>query len=208
MDEKDILADSIVKAIAYAENGGKPDIDNPVAGKTGEMKSIFQFTPDTWKKDSVDYLGKEVPISPDAEAYVMKQKVKKLMDKGYTARQIASVHNAGAGEPDAYTGKFSTGNPSVGINKKYGVKFDVPSYADKVLKYSKQFYDEKTKNPSIPKEADSVISTIKNASTKQSETKGLEPILSLMKQATAKKSPNAPTGMTQTSVPQTPPQQI
>lgn len=143
--DKQLLADSVVKGIAYAENGGKPNLANLSAGKTGEMKSIFQYTPNTWKTDSEKYLGKDTPISPDAETYVMRKKVTELMNKGYTARQIASMHNAGTGEPNAYTGKFSDGTPSVGVNKKYGVKFDVPSYANKVLAYSKQFYGENGK---------------------------------------------------------------
>ena len=50
--DKDKLANAIVKAIAYQENGGKPNIDNPSKGKSGEMKSIFQFEPATWKQDS------------------------------------------------------------------------------------------------------------------------------------------------------------
>lgn len=164
MNDEDILADSIVKSFAYAENGGKPDIENPVAGKTGEMKSIFQFTPDTWKKDSQQFLGRQVDISPDAETYVMKQKVKNWIKQKKTVSQMASIHNAGAGEPEAYTGKFSTGRPSVGINQKYGVKYDVPNYAKKVVEYSKKFYSEKTNPQQSNPQLSDVMSVIKQAS--------------------------------------------
>jgi len=167
--DKEKLEDSIVKAFAYTENGGKPNINNPLKGKTGEMKSIFQFTPDTWKKDAKEVLGNEnTPLTPDAETYVMKQKIKQWIKEGKSVSQMASIHNAGNGEPDAYTGKFSDGSSSVGINKKYGVKFDVPNYAKKVLSYSKQFYNgdnSSSQEPSNSNSGDplnSIISTIKS----------------------------------------------
>lgn len=141
------LVDAITKALGYTENGGKPNLNNLKAGKTGEMKSLFQFTPATWKNYSQQVFGKDVPISADAETYVVQQKVGKWVDKlsqeGYSQDKIvpmiASMWNAGAGEPDAYTGKFSDGSPSSGVNAKYGVKYDVPSYAKKVTKYTDQF---------------------------------------------------------------------
>lgn len=170
MNDEDRLTDSIVKGIAYAENGGKPDLANPSAGKTGEAKSIFQFTPDTWKHDAGEFLGNaNAPLNADNETFVMKQKVSKEVKAGRTVSQIASMHNAGAGEPDAYTGKFSDGSPSVGINKKYGVKFDVPSYAKKVLAYSKQFYGEKGSTQPKPKEdtLNQVINTVKQTTVKK-----------------------------------------
>lgn len=137
------LVEALTKAIGYVENGGKPNINKPSAGKTGEMASIFQFTPDTWKKDSKEVFGKEVPITPDAETHVMLSKIKKQLDQGYTPEQILSMHNAGVGEPNAYSGKFSNGHPSIGVNAKYGVRFDVPSYVKKGMKYFQEFSGEK-----------------------------------------------------------------
>lgn len=133
------LANAITKALAYTENGGAPNLENPSAGKSGEMKSIFQFEPDTWKQDSKEVFGKEMPLTPDNETYVVHSKVTKWIQEGKTASQIASMWNAGEGEQDAHTGKFSNGASSVGTNKE-GVKFDVPDYANKVLDYAKQFY--------------------------------------------------------------------
>lgn len=130
---------NIAKAIGYAENGGKPNIKKPKAGKTGEMASIFQYTPNTWKAYSKQILGKEVPMTPDAETEVTQGKVQQWLDKGMTPEQIFSSWNAGTGEPDAYTGKFSDGSPSKGINKKYGVQYDVPGYVNKAMKYYKEF---------------------------------------------------------------------
>lgn len=141
MDEKTALTYAITKALAYQENGGKPT--TPKAGKTGEMKSIFQFTPDTWKKDAGDVLGDpNAPITADNETKVVTAKVSKWIDEGFNVKQIASMWNAGVGEPDAYTGKFSNGAPSKGVNKQYNQPFDVPTYASDVANYAKQFYTE------------------------------------------------------------------
>ena len=101
------LAEAITKALGYTENGGKPDLSNLQAGKTGEMKSIFQYTPDTWKNYSQQVLGKVVPLNPDNESVVTLKKVSDWLGKGYKPEQIASMWNAGVGEPDAYGGKFS-----------------------------------------------------------------------------------------------------
>lgn len=142
MDEKIKKAALIAKALAYTENGGKPRMDKLRAGKTGEMKSLFQFTPATWKNYAKQATGDEnLPLTPDNEFGVATTMAHKWLQEGKTVPQIASMWNAGTGEPDAHTGRFSTGRPSVGINKKYGVKYDVPGYAKKVQSH----YDEFTK---------------------------------------------------------------
>lgn len=190
----DNLVNSIVKGIAYTENGGKPNLSSLKSGKTGEMKSIFQFTPDSWKRDAGEVLGNpNIPLNPDTETYVVRQKVKKWIQEGKTAKQIASMWNAGPGEPDAYTGKFSTGKSSTGVNKKYNVPFNVPDYANKVLKYSKQFYQES--NPSGQT----------NQMTTQPKPQGIPPVLnsivSMMKKATvqpkSQKTQTQPLGLLQ-----------
>lgn len=143
MNEKTALTYAITRALAYKENGGKPNLNNLKAGKTGEMKSIFQFTPDTWKKDAQEVLGdSNAQMTPDNETEVVTSKVSQWIDKGYTAKQIASMWNAGIGEPNAYTGKFSDGTSSKGVNKKYNVNFDVSKYANDVANYAKKFYQE------------------------------------------------------------------
>ena len=134
------LAMAVTKAIGYTENGGAPDISNPSSGKTGEMKSIFQYEPETWKLDAEKILGNpNAPLTPDNETQVAYQTVLGDLKNGDTVSQIASSWNAGPAEKNAYTGKFSDGSSSVGVNPKYGVKYDVPSYAKKVLSYTKQF---------------------------------------------------------------------
>src|SRR5665213_1914171 len=94
--EKDAAVKAITKAIGYAENGGAPNINNPSAGKTGEMKSIFQFEPATWKAYAKEYLGDaNAPLTPDNETTVTMKKVSDLLDKGMNAKQIASIWNSG-----------------------------------------------------------------------------------------------------------------
>lgn len=137
MNDKDLVENAIVKAIAYQENGGKPNVKNLSAGKSGELKSIFQFEPNTWKEDSLKVFGKEEPITPDNETYVMKQKVSKWIDEGLNVEQMASIHNSG--NPEAYEENH------VGVNS-YGIKYDTPSYASGVAKYAKQFYQESLQN--------------------------------------------------------------
>lgn len=140
--EKAAMVKAVTQAIGYTENGGKPDLNALQAGKSGELKSIFQFTPDTWKAEAQKYLGNaNEPLTPDAETTVVSKQVSDWIDEGKTISQMASIWNAGQGEPDAYTGKFSNGEPSVGVNKE-GVKFNVPAYAKTVNSYAKQFYTQ------------------------------------------------------------------
>ncbi len=194
MNDSDILTDSIVKGLAYAENGGKLDIANPSAGKTGETKSIFQFTPATWKNYSRQVFGSEKPMNADTETYVVRQKVKKWVDQGRTTSQIASMWNAGEGRPDAYKQGWK------GMNTKYGVSYDTPAYASKVLKYSKQFYQEKKSNSNQGGQQGNdalkpIVSMMQQSKEKpQGQSNGLlNPIVSMIKSASnSSNNNNAP----------------
>lgn len=147
--EREIAIKATTKAIGYAENGGAPNVNNPSAGKTGELKSIFQFEPATWKAFAKEYLGNaDAPVTPDNETTVVMKRVGERLDEGYTVKQIASEWNSG--DKDAYTGKFTDGSPSVGVNEKYGVKFNVPAYANTVNNYAKQFYTQMQQTPNTP----------------------------------------------------------
>lgn len=167
MNNNDQLANSIVKALAYTENGGKPDPNKLSAGKSGELKSVFQFTPDTWKADAEQVLGdKYANMNPDTETYVVQQKVKNWLQQGKSPQQIASMWNAGEGEPDAYTGKFSNGKSSTGINKE-NVNYSVSDYVSKFDKYLNDFSggqgNTQTQNPKIQGNVDALLSLVKNA---------------------------------------------
>lgn len=135
MDEQELLANAITKGLAYQENGGKLDLNKTSAGKSGEMKSIFQFTPDTWKNYSKQVYGKEVPLNNDNETYAVKQKVLGWIKEGKNTSQIASMWNAGEHHPDAYKENWRGTN-------SHGVHYDTPAYSQGVLKYAKQFYQE------------------------------------------------------------------
>lgn len=150
MEDKQKLAVDVTKALGYTENGGKPDINNTKAGKTGELKSIFQITPATWKNYSKQVFGKEVPLTPDNESHVVLHKVNDWLNKGYHPDQIASMWNAGVGEPDAYNGKFTDGTSSKGINKKYGVQYDVPGYVKKFNSFLSGFTNNQQTPASEP----------------------------------------------------------
>lgn len=150
---------ALVKAWGYNENGGQPDVSNPQTGKTGELKSIFQFEPGTWQEDSQETFGKSVPLTPDNETAVAFKMVNKWLGEGYTPEQVFSMINAGPGEPNAYTGKFSNGAPSVGTNQKYGVKFNVPAYVNHGMTYFNHFIQNEPTQSSMGPQMASNIQT-------------------------------------------------
>jgi hypothetical protein len=144
MNEKELLADSITKALATQENGGKIPLNHPVAGKSGEMKSIFQFDPSTWDSYSQQVFGKQMPLNNDTETYVVKHKVLGWLDEGKNTSQIASMWNAGEGRPNAYKENW------VGVHTNPDgtkVPYDTPTYAKNVVNYAKQFYAQKSQQP-------------------------------------------------------------
>lgn len=118
----------LAKAIRQTESGG----NFSAKGKSGEF-GAYQYTAPTWSKDAAA-AGVSTPLdeaTKEDQNKVAYTKIKALKDRGLNIGQIASAWNAGEGEHDAYTGKFSNGSPSTGVNK-YGVKFDVPAYAKSV----------------------------------------------------------------------------
>ena len=134
----DHLVSSIAKGLAYQENGGKLDLNKLSAGKTGEMKSIYQFLPSTWKAYAKETLGDEnAPLNNENESKVVYKKVEKWLKEGRNIREIASMWNAGEGRPDAYKKDWR------GTNN--GVPYDTPKYAENVANYSKKFFEERTR---------------------------------------------------------------
>lgn len=117
---------NLSKAIRQTESGGNPT----AVGKSGEY-GAYQYTPDTWAKDSAA-AGVNVPLQQATLAQqneVAYKKIAALKAQGLNVGQVASVWNSG--DPNAYTGKFSDGKPAVGTNS-YGVHYDVPAYAKSV----------------------------------------------------------------------------
>lgn len=133
--EKEELAHAIVAALAYKENGGKPNLANPTGGPTGEMKSIFQFLPDTWREYATDILkDANAPLNNENELKVVLGKVKGWVNEGKTVGEIASKWNSGSFEKYRQNWK--------GVNKKYNVAYDTPQYAEDVINYAKKFHGE------------------------------------------------------------------
>lgn len=176
MDQQ-TLTNAITKALAYTENGGHPDANNTKAGKTGELKSIFQFEPSTWKTYSKEVTGQsDTPITPEAEAYVVHQKVADWVKKGklagksddQIAAEIGSEWNSG--NPNAYQQNH------VGVNKKYGVKYDTPGYSKKVVDYTNEFLkggdggQVATKDAETNAKMDTAVAAIKSSLSPQVNT--------------------------------------
>ncbi len=132
----------IVRALALTENGGKIP-DQAKAGQSGEMKSVFQFTPGTWKMYSKEVLGHEAPMTNENESAVTYGKVAKWTEDGLKPDEIASIWNSG--KPDAYL------HDAKGTNK-YGVKYDVPGYVKKFNEHLGSSGDSKqpTQSKSAP----------------------------------------------------------
>jgi len=124
--DQDVVA--LTKAIRQSESGG----NFSVRGKSNEY-GAYQFTPDTWNATASKY-GVNVPLeqaTKEQQNKVAYSRIKEWKDSGKNVGQIASMWNAGEDESGAYTGKFSNGQASIGKNK-FGVQFDVPSYAKSV----------------------------------------------------------------------------
>lgn len=143
----DQLSVAITKALAYTENGGKPALKNIKSGKSGELKSLFQFEPATWKAYSKQVTGQDnLPLTPANEAAVtygkVNQWVRQFSSEGKNPQQIAtaigSLWNSGHADPSV---------AGAGVNKS-GVKFDAPAYASKVANYTTQFLKNPVKSGS------------------------------------------------------------
>lgn len=135
MNDLDPTVVNLAKAIRQTESGG----DFNAKGQSGEHGG-YQYTPDTWNAVAPKYgiTSKLETATPQEQNAVTYNRIKEWKDSGKNVTQIASMWNAGEGEPDAYTGKFGkdtgshkAGDPSRGVNA-YGAKYDVPKYAESV----------------------------------------------------------------------------
>lgn len=119
---------NLTKAIRQTETGG----NFKASGKSGEY-GAYQFTEPTWQKLSAKY-GINTSLkdaTPDQQNEAAYKQIAEWKAQGKNVGQIASMWNAGEGEPDAYTGKFSSGKDASGVNN-FGVHYDVPTYAKSV----------------------------------------------------------------------------
>lgn len=127
VDTSGASAVDIANAIKKVESGGNYN----AKGGSGEF-GAYQFMPATWDGWAKQYAAENnikasIAPTPANQDKVAQWKIGKLLDQGYNAQQIASIWNSG--QP-TWEGK-------TGINK-YGVKYDVPGYVNKVSGALKQ----------------------------------------------------------------------
>lgn len=131
----DPKAKILTQAIGKQESGGN------YSAKGGSQEyGAFQYTPNTWAAQSQKYLGQAVPLNmatPEQQNKVAYSWVKEKLDRGYTPAQVASMHNAGEGAPDAYKG-------NVGTNK-FGVKYDTAAYVRGVQAHAESLWAQQNK---------------------------------------------------------------
>lgn len=126
---------ALAKAIRQHESGGNPE----QVGKSGEY-AAYQWMPGTWKS-MAKAAGVNVPLHQatlEQQNQVAYHQIKTWKDQGYNVGQIASMWNAGAGEPNAYLGTYSNGQTASGTNS-YGAQYNVPAYANAVDKLYQQY---------------------------------------------------------------------
>lgn len=120
---------NLAKSIRTAES----DNNFTQKGASGEY-GAYQWEPATWQKMSAA-AGVNVPLqqaTPEQQNEVAYKQIKAWKDAGYNVGQIASMWNAGPGDPDAYI------NGNVGTNAE-GVKYDTKAYAQKVATLYQQY---------------------------------------------------------------------
>lgn len=114
--------DASVVALARAIRTVESKSNYTAKGKSGEY-GAYQWMPGNYEAASKKYFGevldKKDPVNQDKVAYYTLLEHKQ---KGLTPEEIASTWNSGSPK---YDGKVGT--------NKYGVKYDVPAYVDKVV---------------------------------------------------------------------------
>jgi hypothetical protein len=121
---------NLTKAIRQQESGG----DYQRKGASGEY-GAYQWEPDTWAAQSKKYLGTSVPFGTATKEQQNEVAYKQVADwkaQGYNVGQIASMWNAGEGDPNAYI------NGNSGTNSD-GVKYDTKAYAKSVAQYYQEY---------------------------------------------------------------------
>lgn len=129
---------NLTKAIRQEESGGNATEE----GKSGEY-GAYQWEPATWdsmsKASGVDVPLKQATLQQQNQ--VAYNQVKQWKDQGYNIGQIASMWNAGAGDPNAYLEDHK------GTNAE-GVSYDTPTYAKNVATYYQQYKNQGASNSS------------------------------------------------------------
>jgi hypothetical protein len=117
----DPQAVALAQSIRQVESGGNFN----AKGASGEY-GAYQYLPATWASRAKQY-GITTPLdqaTPEQQNEVTYKWIEDKKNQGYNVGQIASMHNAGDGSPNAYLGHS-------GVNSS-GVAYDTKNYAQKV----------------------------------------------------------------------------
>ena len=130
------------KAIRQKETENKAIL--PGEGSSVGGASRYQYTHNTWKEVAGNYLGdSNAPLTLENENKATYLRLKDLRDQGYSAPQIASIHNAGITKPNAYKENWKGTN-------KWGVKYDTPKYVSDVMNIANQMRRQNTGYNNVP----------------------------------------------------------
>lgn len=165
---------NLTRAIRQHESGG----DFTAKGQSGEY-GAYQFLPSTWNAWSKN-AGVNVPLNeatPEQQNQVAYTQIKQWKDQGYNVGQIASLWNSG--DPNAYTGKFTSGAPAKGMNR-FGAKYDVPAYAQSVATTYQNLKHAGVTDPSQGAMADSPIAKQNDPTQGDSSITGIPVVDSLL----------------------------
>ena len=120
---KKLTASEVARAIKTTESGG----NYKAKGGSGEF-GAYQFMPGSWADWATEYsrakkLKYDLAPTPENQDKVAQFKIQQRIDKGEGLEQIAAWWNSGSSQ---------NWQSKVGVNK-FGVKYDVPGYVNKVV---------------------------------------------------------------------------
>lgn len=116
----DSRVNKLASAIAQHETGNRN-----IPGATGELKTRFQFMPDTWRRLAQKYLGNgSAPTTDQNQDMVAKSYISDLFKQGYNEQQIAMIWNGGVPTRKVGTTKTKDGRT---------INYDTGRYANNVL---------------------------------------------------------------------------
>lgn len=155
-DELNTNAQILTNAIRSQEGG-----DNYSApGDGGNSWGAYQFGKGAWEK-AASLAGIKSPwgkASPTEQNQAADTQIKQWLSEGKTPPQVASMWNAGPGEPNAYTGTFQRdGSPSTVPGK-----FDVPGYTKRVLNSASALWKAKNADENFGQAAGQAVGTVGN----------------------------------------------
>lgn len=140
---------NLARSIGIAESGGGGKPNYNAKGDKGTSWGAYQFQPGVFEARAQTYGLNPSDRSPENQDKVQYAWTKAQKDKGYQPWEIASMHNAGEGRPDAWKNHK-------GFNQKLGVSYDTPAYVSKVKQSYLQMQQQSQSQPQQPINPDSL----------------------------------------------------